>query len=68
MILLLGTIFGQTYKANKKIHLRTIHHNKRTALKNVLKDRAHYYGYGGARNTENGAKTAILRKKQAAGI
>ena len=28
MILLLGTIFGQTYKENKKIHLRTIHQNK----------------------------------------
>ena len=30
-ILLLGTIIGQTYKANKKIHLRTIHQNKRKA-------------------------------------
>ena len=32
-ILLLGTIIGQTYKANKKIQLRTIHQNKRKALK-----------------------------------
>ena len=30
-ILLLGTIFRQTYKANKKIHLRTIHQIKRKA-------------------------------------
>ena len=36
-ILLLGTIIGQTYKANKKIHLRTIHHNKRKALKERTK-------------------------------
>ena len=27
-ILLLGTIIGQTYKANKKIQLKTIHQNK----------------------------------------
>ena len=27
-ILLLEAIIGQTYKANKKIHLRTIHQNK----------------------------------------
>ena len=31
---------------------------------NVLKDRARCYGYEGARNTENGAKTAILKVKQ----
>ena len=37
MILLLGTIIGQTYKANKKIHLRTIHQNKRKALKERTK-------------------------------
>ena len=37
MILLLGTIIGQTYKANKKIHLRTLHHNKRKALKERTK-------------------------------
>ena len=36
-ILLLGTIIGQTYKANKKIHLRTIHQNKRKALKEHTK-------------------------------
>ena len=36
-ILLLGTIIGQTYKANKKIHLRTIHQNKRKALKERTK-------------------------------
>ena len=36
-ILLLGTIFGQTYKENKKIHLRTIHQNKRKALKEHTK-------------------------------
>ena len=30
-ILLLEAIIGQTYKANKKIHLRTIHQNKRKA-------------------------------------
>ena len=28
VILLLGTINEQTYKANNKIHLRTIHQNK----------------------------------------
>ena len=27
-ILLLGTIIEQTYKANNKIHLRTVHQNK----------------------------------------
>ena len=32
-ILLLEAIIGQTYKANNKIQLRTIHQNKRTALK-----------------------------------
>ena len=32
-ILLLGTIFGQTYKANKKIQLRTIYQNRRKTLK-----------------------------------
>ena len=37
MILLLGTIIGQTYKANKKIHLRTMHQNKRKALKEHTK-------------------------------
>ena len=31
---------GQTYKANKKIYLRTLHHNKRKALKERTK------GYG----------------------
>ena len=36
-ILLLGTIIGQTYKANRKIHLRTIHQNKRKALKEHTK-------------------------------
>ena len=36
-ILLLGTIFRQTYKTNKKIHLRTIHQNKRKALKEHTK-------------------------------
>ena len=39
-ILLLGTIFGQTNKtnkANKKIHLRTIHQNKKKALKEHTK-------------------------------
>jgi hypothetical protein len=39
-ILLLEAIIGQTYKANKKIHLRTIHQNKRKALKERTK------GYG----------------------
>ena len=29
MILLLGTIIGQTYKANKKIHLRTVHQKQK---------------------------------------
>jgi len=33
VILLLGTINEQTYKANKKIQLRTLHHNKRKTLK-----------------------------------
>ena len=32
-ILLLGAINEQPYKANKKIQLRTLHHNKRKALK-----------------------------------
>jgi hypothetical protein len=32
-ILLLEAIIGQTYKANKKIHLRRIHQNKIKALK-----------------------------------
>ena len=32
-ILLLGAIIGQPYKANKKIHLRTIQQNKRKALR-----------------------------------
>ena len=36
-ILLLGTIIGQPYKANKKIHLRTIHQNKRKTLKERTK-------------------------------
>ena len=36
-ILLLETIIGQTYKANRKIHLRTIHQNKRKALKEHTK-------------------------------
>ena len=36
-ILLLGTIIGLTYKANKKIHLRTIHQNKRKTLKGHTK-------------------------------
>ena len=33
VILLLEAINEQPYKANKKIQLRTIHHNKRKALK-----------------------------------
>ena len=32
-ILLLGAIMEQTYKANNKIQLRTLHHNKRKTLK-----------------------------------
>ena len=32
--------------------------------KRVLKDRARCYGYEGIRNTENGAKTAILWVKR----
>ena len=36
-ILLLGAIIEQTYKANNKIHLRTIHQNKRKALKECTK-------------------------------
>ena len=32
-ILLLESINEQPYKANKKIQLRTLHHNKRKALK-----------------------------------
>ena len=36
-ILLLGAIIEQTYKANKKIQLRTLHHNKRKALKERTK-------------------------------
>jgi hypothetical protein len=61
MILLLGTIIGQTYKANNKIHLRTIHQNKERLKKNALKDRARCYGYESARNTENGER---VEKKQ----
>ena len=64
VILLLDAIIGQTYKANKKIHLRTIHHNKRKALKNVLTDRGRCYGYESARNTENRTKTVILWDKR----
>ena len=36
-ILLLRAIIEQTYKANNKIHLRTIHQNKRKALKERTK-------------------------------
>ena len=36
-ILLLGAINEQPYKANKKIQLRTLHHNKRKALKERTK-------------------------------
>ena len=36
-IILLGAIIGQTYKANKNIQLRTLHHNKRKALKECTK-------------------------------
>ena len=36
-ILLLGTIIEQTYKANNKIDLRTIHQNKRKDLKERTK-------------------------------
>ena len=32
-IILLGAIMEQTYKANKKIQLRTIHQNRRKTLK-----------------------------------
>ena len=37
MILLLGAINEQPYKSNKKIQLRTLHHNKRKALKECTK-------------------------------
>ena len=37
-ILLLGAIIGQTYKANKRIHLRTLHQNKRKTLKEYTKE------------------------------
>ena len=36
-ILILGAINEQPYKANRKIHLRTIHQNKRKALKEHTK-------------------------------
>ena len=36
-ILLLETTIGQTYKVNKKIQLRTLHHNKRKDLKERTK-------------------------------
>jgi hypothetical protein len=36
-ILLLEAIIGQTYKANKKIHLRIIHQNKIKAFKERTK-------------------------------
>jgi len=36
-ILLLGAINEQPYKANKKIQLRTLHHNKIKALKERTK-------------------------------
>ena len=58
--LLLEAINEQPYKANKKIQLRTLHHNKRKALKEHTKDRGHCYGYESARNAKNGAKMAIL--------
>jgi len=36
---------------------------QKKGFKRVLKDRAHCYGYEGARNAENGAKTMILWDK-----
>ena len=36
-IILLGAINEQPYKANNKIHLRTIHQNKRKALRERTK-------------------------------
>ena len=36
-ILLLGTIIEQTYKAKQQVQLRTIHQNKRKALKERTK-------------------------------
>ena len=63
-ILLLGAINEQPYKTIKKIHLRTIHQNKKKTLKGRTK------GYGSLlrlrerKQRENGAKTAILWVKR----
>ena len=59
-ILLLEAII----QSKQKVHLGTIHQNKRKTLKTVLKDKAHYYGYESIRITENGAKTKKLWLKQ----
>ena len=59
-ILLLEAII----QSKQKVHLGTIHQNKRKTLKSILKDKARCYGYESARNTENGAKTAILWDKR----
>ena len=67
VILLLEAIIGQTYKANKKIHLRTIHHNKRKALKERTKGKGSLLWLRSSRNAENGTKTAILWDKRCFG-
>ena len=58
-ILLLGTIIGQTYKANRKIHLRTIHQNKRKTSKERMK------GQGSATitRTQETRKTQLRLKR-----
>jgi len=45
-----------TIQSKQKVQLKTIHQNKRKALKNVLKDRARCYGHKNARSAENGAR------------
>jgi hypothetical protein len=53
---------GQAYKQiNKQEQHRTNTPNKRKALKECKKDRAHCYGHENARNAENGA---MVEKKQ----
>ena len=59
-ILLLEAII----QSKQKVHLGTIHQNKRKTVKSILKDKARCYGYESARNTENRAKTKKLWLKQ----
>ena len=53
-----------TIQNKQQVQLRTIHQTKEKLKKNTLKDSARFYSYEGARNTENGTKTAILWDKR----